>query len=73
ITAHKAQGQTFDHIAVDLSGCKGTEAPYVMLSRATSLDGIIILRPFPYAKISCRQSEDVRNELTRLDILALKT
>ncbi|OSC97380.1 hypothetical protein PYCCODRAFT_1334713, partial [Trametes coccinea BRFM310] len=73
ITAHKSQGQTFKHIIVDLAGCIGSEAPYVMLSRATSLNGIIILRPFDKSKITCRPSEDLRKELRRLEILALQT
>ncbi|KAH9848182.1 hypothetical protein C2E23DRAFT_711685, partial [Lenzites betulinus] len=73
ITAHKAQGQTFDEIIVDLAGCMGTESPYVMLSRATSLSGVTILRPFDKSKICCRQSEDIRKENVRLEILALQT
>ncbi|KAI9064824.1 hypothetical protein FKP32DRAFT_1532866, partial [Trametes sanguinea] len=73
ITAHKSQGQTFDRVIVDLAGCTGTEAPYVMLSRATSLNGVLILRPFSFNKISCRMSEDVRNEMRRLETLRLKT
>ncbi|KAH9853911.1 hypothetical protein C2E23DRAFT_695761, partial [Lenzites betulinus] len=70
ITAHKAQGQTFDKVIVDLAGCTGTESPYVMLSRATSLEGVLILRPFDHSKITCRQSEDLRKEMSRLHILA---
>ncbi|KAI9067027.1 hypothetical protein FKP32DRAFT_1550568, partial [Trametes sanguinea] len=73
VTAHKAQGQTFARTVIDFNSCIGTESPYVMLSRATSLNGVVILRPFPMSKITCRQSQDVRNELLRLDILALKT
>ncbi|KAI0335956.1 hypothetical protein GY45DRAFT_1230080, partial [Cubamyces sp. BRFM 1775] len=73
ITAHKAQGQTFQKVIIDLAGCTGTEAPYVMLSRATSLDGVLILRPFDQSKITCRMSGDLRKEFHRLDVLALKT
>ncbi|KAI9059158.1 hypothetical protein FKP32DRAFT_1535286, partial [Trametes sanguinea] len=73
MTAHKAQGQTFTTVIVDLAGCVGTEAPYVMLSRATSLDGVVILRPFDFKKISCRQSEDLRKECARLRVLELQT
>lgn len=73
ITAHKSQGQTFSHVIVDLESCSGTEAPYVMLSRAKSLDGVIILRPFHMKKITCNQSQDIRREVDRLNILALKT
>ena len=59
---------------MDVANCRGTEAPYVMLSRATSLDGVIILRPFAKSKISCRQSELLRDELNkRLPRLTLQT
>ena len=35
MTVHKAQGQTFHKIVIDLESCKGTESPYVMVSRVT--------------------------------------
>ncbi|KAL6299052.1 hypothetical protein BKA93DRAFT_693011, partial [Sparassis latifolia] len=73
ITAYKAQGQTFSHVIIDLHNCRGTETPYVMISRATSLQGLLILRPFQQCKISCRQSEDLRHEQRRLESLCLKT
>ncbi|KAI0708648.1 hypothetical protein C8Q76DRAFT_601343, partial [Earliella scabrosa] len=73
LTAHKSQGQTFSRVIVDLESCSGTEPPYVMLSRATSLHGVIILRPFAKSKICCRQSGDIRKEVRRLHILDLKT
>ena len=63
MTAHKAQGQTFGHVIIDLQSCSGSEAPYVMLSRATSLNGVMILRPFKRSRISCNLSEDLRNSL----------
>ncbi|KAJ6531526.1 hypothetical protein DFH09DRAFT_933729 [Mycena vulgaris] len=75
MTAHKAQGKTMEAIIVDLetSGCWGSESPYVMLSRAKSLDGIFILRPFRLETIQCRPSQDVRNEFKRLDMLCHQT
>lgn len=73
MTAHKAQGQTMTNVVVDLESCKGTEAPYVMISRVKSLDGLLILRPFKRQKIQCRQSEDVRREMRRLEFLRLHT
>lgn len=73
MTAHKAQGQTMNRAIVDLQGCHGTEAPYVMLSRVKSLEGLIILRPFEKRKIQCRQSEDSRREAKRMDFLRLQT
>ncbi|NDK30916.1 AAA family ATPase [Nesterenkonia haasae] len=46
ITIHKSQGQTLDRLVVDLRG--GTFAPgqlYVALSRATSMEGLVLSRP----------------------------
>ncbi|KAF8204732.1 hypothetical protein BJ912DRAFT_824379, partial [Pholiota molesta] len=73
MTAHKAQGQTMHKVIIDLEGTKGTESPYVMVSRVTSLDGLLILRNFSDKKIKCRMSEDLRIELRRLDVLRLET
>ena len=73
MTAHKAQGQTMDKVIVDLESCHGTESPYVMISRVKSLNGLHILRPFNISKIQCRQSEDTRRELQRLNFLQLLT
>jgi hypothetical protein len=73
MTAHKAQGKTMEAIIADLESTKGTEAPYVMLSRAKSLDGIFILRPFRLSAIQCHPSQDVRNEYKRLDMLCHQT
>ena len=44
-----------------------------MVSHVTSLDGLIILRPFDKGKIQCRQSEDSRNETKWLQNLHLET
>ena len=73
MTTHKAQGQTMTQAILDLQSCKGTEAPYVMLSRVKSLNGLLILRPFEQRKIQCRQSEELRAELKRLECLRLQT
>lgn len=46
VTIHKSQGKTFDRVAVDVG--RGTFAHgqmYVALSRATSLEGLILKRP----------------------------
>ena len=46
VTIHKAQGQTLDRLVVDLTG--GVFDPgqlYVALSRATSLEGLVLTRP----------------------------
>lgn len=72
-TTHCAQGQTFKRVIVDLANCRGYESPYVMLSRATSLQGALILRPFSEKKTTCHQPQDVRDETKRLRTLALQT
>ena len=73
MTAHKAQGQTLHKVIVDLESCRGTESPYVMVSRVTSLEGLLILRSFKFSKIKCHQSQDTRQEFRRLDMLRLRT
>jgi hypothetical protein len=73
MTAHKAQGQTLSTAIVDLQSCRGTEAPYVMISRMTSLEGLFILRPFQIKKIQSRPSEDMRRETKRLELLNFHT
>lgn len=73
MTVHKSQGLSMKTAIVDLEGCSGTEAPYVMLSRVKSLEGLIIIRPFRIKHITCRQSEDMRQETKRLEILNLLT
>ncbi|KAJ6544457.1 hypothetical protein B0H19DRAFT_956560 [Mycena capillaripes] len=73
MTCYKAQGRTLESAVINLADCHGTEGPYVMISRVTSLEGLAILTPFDKAKICCRPSEDLRRESRRLEILALKT
>ncbi|KAJ6579457.1 hypothetical protein B0H10DRAFT_1835467 [Mycena sp. CBHHK59/15] len=73
MTAHKAQGKTMDAVIMDLESTIGTESPYVMLSRATSLAGVYILRPFSQRVIQRGPSQDVREEFRRLDILCHQT
>ncbi|KAF8240948.1 hypothetical protein L208DRAFT_1230915 [Tricholoma matsutake] len=73
MTAHHAQGQTLRHVIVDLESCRGAEAPYVMVSRATSLEGLLILQPFQMKKIMCQHSEDMHSEKAQLHRLNLST
>ena len=73
MTVHKAQGRTMDRVIVDLAGCAGTEAPYVMVSRATSLPGLMVLRGFDAKQITKRRSEDLRKEFSRLMYLKWQT
>ena len=73
ITSHKAQGKTMDRVIIDLAGCIGTEQPYVMVSRATSLNGVVVLRDFESRQISKRRSEESRKEFSRLASLKWQT
>ena len=73
MTVHKAQGLTLPHVIVDLASCKGTESPYVMASRSTSLDGLLIVRPFDISKITCHRSQEARDEFDRLDVVRWQT
>ena len=73
MTVHKAQGQTMEHVIVDLAGCMGTEAPYVMVSRAKSLDGLRVFRRFDIKQITKRRSEELRCEFSRLAHLKWRT
>ncbi|KZV80408.1 hypothetical protein EXIGLDRAFT_594862, partial [Exidia glandulosa HHB12029] len=63
MTTHKAQGETLDGALVDLQGCRGSEPPYVMISRVRRLSDLLILRPFDRSKIMCRNSQELRLEL----------
>jgi hypothetical protein len=72
-TAHKVQGRTLEKVIVDLASCIGMEAAYVMVSRSTSLDGLMVLRPFPIGKIRAHRSQEARDEFCRLDGLDAQT
>ena len=67
MTVYKAQGQTMSKV-VDLAGCSGTEQPYAMVSRSTSMVGLVALRNFEFGQITKRCSEDLRKEFSRLEI-----
>ena len=73
ITTHKAQGQTMNKVVADLGSCIGTEAAYVMISRCTSLEGLMILRPFSIRKITTHRSQEARDEFSRLERLNSQT
>lgn len=46
VTIHKAQGQTFDRVVIDVGGGTFSHGQmYVALSRCTSLEGIILKQP----------------------------
>ena len=73
MTVHKAQGRTMRRVVVDLEGCSGTEPPYVMVSHATSMNGLFVLRDFGMKQITKWRSEELRNEFLRLSYLKWKT
>lgn len=73
VTAHQAQGQSMEKVIVNLESCQGMEALYVMISRATSLEGLLILRPFQQKRITCTLSQDTCAEKARLTQLLLQT
>jgi ATP-dependent exoDNAse (exonuclease V) alpha subunit len=62
ITTHKAQDQTLKRAIVDLASCIGKEATYVMVSQCTSLEGLMVLQPFPIGKITTHRSQEARDE-----------
>lgn len=46
LTVHKSQGLTFNHVVIDFAGGAFTGGQtYVALSRCTSLEGIVLLKP----------------------------
>lgn len=54
VTIHKAQGQTFERVAIDLGrGAFAGGQAYVALSRGTSLAGICLARPLRAEDIYC--------------------
>lgn len=57
------------HTLVDIEACRGTQQPYVMLSCATSLDGLLIIRSFDFNRIQSPPSESLRNEMLRLEAI----
>ena len=73
MTAHKAQGLTLPRVIIDLASCRGTEPPYVMVSRCPSLAGVLLMRSFPLSKITCRRSQEARSEFARLDVSRWQT
>ncbi|KAL9934843.1 hypothetical protein V8E36_006618 [Tilletia maclaganii] len=76
-TCHNSQGRTLNRATVDLAsagdGADRTALAYVMLFRIRSLEGLTILRPFPFTVISTHASQQVRDELKRQDELSART
>ena len=72
-TDYKAQGRSLDAAVVDPKSAFSLQGVYVMLSRLRSMSGLAILRPFPENKLTQRLSQELRDELRRLDNLDKQT
>lgn len=68
-TDYKSQGRSLDGAIVDPATAQTLQGLYVMLSRVRNLSGLGILRPFRSLKVYQRLSQELREELTRLEIL----
>ena len=68
-TDYKSQGRSLDAAIVDPSSASSLQGIYVMISRLRSMAGLAILRPFPESKLTQRLSQELRDELHRLDAL----
>ena len=68
-TDYKAQGRSLDYAIVDPASSLSLQGVYVMLSRVRNIRGLAILRPFAMKKIHTRPTQELRNELRRLDTL----
>lgn len=66
-TDYKSQGRSLEKAVVDLASARSLQGVYVMLSRVRSIQGLIILRWFPATKVYQRLSEELRDELKRVD------
>ena len=72
-TDYKSQGRSLDAAVVDPSSAFSLQGVYVMLSRVRSMSGLAILRPFAENKLTQRLSQEMRDELNRLERLAEQT
>lgn len=71
MTDYKSQGKTLEKVILDLRNCRGFQSPYVMISRAKTLEGILILQDFDGSKLCCAPPEDLRKEHRRLHMLSI--
>eukprot|EP00973_Karenia_brevis_P042554 5892242-Karenia_brevis.AAC.1 len=72
ITVYAAQGSTYDAVVADMQRPPNLElakywlACYVVLSRARSLEGFLVLRPATRTELSARPPQYLLDELDRL-------
>jgi hypothetical protein len=72
-TANKIQGQSLKLALVDLKSAKGTQALYVMILRAVSLDNLAVMRWFSSGNVDRRPSPKYINEFEHLRLLDERT
>lgn len=72
-TDYKSQGRSLDSAIVDPASTQTLQGLYVMLSRVRNISGLGILRPFRPTKVYQRLSQELREELARLEKLDSNT
>lgn len=76
-TDYKSQGQTIEHVIIDLTKPPGGKitpfSAYVALSRSRGRDTIRILRDFDRTAFEHHPSEDLREDMVRLERLNWET
>ena len=72
-TANKIKGQSLQYALVDLKSTCGTQALYVMILRAVSLNNLAVIRWFPSTNVNRCLSQVYRNEFDRLQKLDEET
>ena len=72
-TDYKSQGKSLSRAIVDIESANSLQGVYVMLSRVKTLDGLMVLRPFVSSRVCRRLSQELRDELDRIDTLSNAT
>lgn len=72
-TDYKSQGCSLDHAIVDIQSAGSLQGIYVMLSHVCNLNGLAILHPFNVRKLKKHLSQELQEELARIDILDIET
>ena len=72
-TDYKSQEKSLNKAIVDIESAHSLQGVYVMLSRVRTLDGLLVLRPFVASRVCRRLSQELREELERIDRLSEAT